>query len=296
MTASANLSANTPVIECKGKLMLSSQFRSAGRGGGSPKANSPFVFFYQLGDLAEIAVDEKTYGNESRFCRRSANFNAELRHVVDKGSLHLFIVTIKNVEKNQEILLPLDVAASGDSTLQSISADLREIKKPVNGLLNTSTDDEPLALRDSKERKKKERKKSKKDDSPMVARKTRAQQLKSPKLEPELKTGIKEEEVVDEVKPLKMLASPKIKKEDEEEEEQLLFSDSEQSSAPVLNGRDKQQPQLLSPIKGGPQHKASPTGPSMLGLPDSKGLIVGVNTINYDASSSVKNKAKVKQL
>ena len=285
--------------------MLASQFRSTGRGA-SPKANnSPYVFFYQLGDLLEIAVDEKTYGNDSRFCRRSSNFNAELRHVVDKGSLHLFIVTIKNVEKNQEIFLPLDVTTSGDSTLQSISADLREIKKPVNGLLNTSTDDEPLALRDSKDRKKKERKKSKKgtaDDSPMAAaaagaagRKTRAQQLRSPKPEPELKTEIKEE-VVEDVKlsPLKMLASPKVKKEEEEE----IFSDSEKSPAAVLNGRDKPPPpQLLSPVKGGggPHQKASPTGPSMLGLPDSKGLIVGVNTINYDASSSVRNKAKVKK-
>ena len=30
-----------------------------------------------------------------------------------------------------------------------------------------------------------------------------------------------------------------------------------------------------------------------MGLPDNSGLIVGVNTINYDASSSVRNKAKV---
>ena len=33
--------------------------------------------------------------------------------------------------------------------------------------------------------------------------------------------------------------------------------------------------------------------PTKLGLPDNSGLIVGVNTINYDASSSVRNKAKV---
>ena len=106
--------------------MLASQFRSGGRG---TSAKAPFVFFYHLGDLLEIAVDEKTYGNDSRFCRRSSNFNAELRHVLDKGSLHLFIVAVKNVEKNQEILLPIDNAL--DSSLPSISADLREIKKQV---------------------------------------------------------------------------------------------------------------------------------------------------------------------
>lgn len=32
-----------------------------------------------------------------------------------------------------------------------------------------------------------------------------------------------------------------------------------------------------------------------MGLPDSSGLIVGVNTINYDASSSVRNKAKSRE-
>merc|ERR1712083_246595 len=33
----------------------------------------------------------------------------------------------------------------------------------------------------------------------------------------------------------------------------------------------------------------------MGGLPDNSGLIVGVNTINYDASSSVRNKAKSRE-
>ena len=269
--------------------MLASQFRSGGRG---TSAKAPFVFFYHLGDLLEIAVDEKTYGNDSRFCRRSSNFNAELRHVLDKGSLHLFIVAVKNVEKNQEILLPIDNAL--DSSLPSISADLREIKKPMNGLLNTSTDDEPLASRDLKERKKKkERKKTKKglpEDSPVSGRKTRGQQHpKSPKIESEIKTEIKQEPATSE----EVKASPekfvslKVKKEEDEEVE---CSDVEKQS-PLVNGLDKQQPP--SPVKV-QQHKIGPQGgPSMLGLPDNKGLIVGVNTINYDASSSVKNKAKV---
>ena len=81
--------------------------------------------------------------------------------------------------------------------------------------------------------------------------------------------------------------SLKVKKEEDEEVE---CSDVEKQS-PLVNGLDKQQPP--SPVKV-QQHKIGPQGgPSMLGLPDNKGLIVGVNTINYDASSSVKNKAKV---
>jgi hypothetical protein len=77
--------------------MLASQYRAASRG----KPQSPFVLFYQLNDTTEIAVDEKTYGNDSRFCRRSANYNADLKHIIDKGSLHIFIVAIKSIEKNQ---------------------------------------------------------------------------------------------------------------------------------------------------------------------------------------------------
>jgi hypothetical protein len=53
LTASCNLSANTPIIECKGKLMLSSQFRSTGRAAGT-KGHTPYVFFYHLGDQVPI--------------------------------------------------------------------------------------------------------------------------------------------------------------------------------------------------------------------------------------------------
>ena len=91
-----------------------------------------------LGDVLEICLDGKTYGNDGRFCRRSAAYNAELRHVIDKGSLHLFIVAVKSIEKNQEILLPPELNDDEQSPLPSINSDLREInKKPLNGLLNS---------------------------------------------------------------------------------------------------------------------------------------------------------------
>ena len=321
--------------------MLASQFRSAA------KTLSPYVFFYQLGDILEIALDEKTYGNDSRFCRRSTNFNAELRHIVDKGSLHLFIVTIKSVDKNQEILLPPDnqIDVQQFSPLPSINSDVREIKKPSNGILNTSTDDEPLAARgDVKERKKKERKKSKRSsltsqpEESAGARKTRAQiqsqtptpttsKIMSPKLSSspkagiEIKTEFKEEqemkvEIKDEKEELPVASPTKaglpvasaskaglpIKVEHVKEEEES-FSDSEKPL--LVNGRGIAQAEpclstqaelhvATSPVKSH-AHKTSPSSASLakLGLPDNKGLIVGVNTINYDASSSVRNKAKV---
>merc|ERR1712228_922523 len=54
------------------------------------------------------------------------------------------------------------------------------------------------------------------------------------------------------------------------------------------NGQDSAP---TSPTKYG---SAKPS-PGKLGLPDNSGLIVGVNTINYDASSELKNKAKSRE-
>ena len=55
-------------------------------------------------------MDGKTYGNDSRYCRRadskSGEANAVVRHHLDKGSLHLYIVASRNIDRNQEILLP----------------------------------------------------------------------------------------------------------------------------------------------------------------------------------------------
>ena len=115
-----------------------------------------------------------------------------------------------------------------------------------------------------------------------------------------MKAEVKEE-VEEKVSPVKLEPTKREIKEEEES-----FSDNEKP--PIVNGRDEhqspqhqqheqqqqQQPtEMSSPLKGH-HHKTSPSGgASKLGLPDNKGLIVGVNTINYDASSSVRNKAKV---
>jgi hypothetical protein len=82
--------ANTPIIECKGKLMLAAQLRGGGGGGPGGKSRhssatsvsssaNPYVFFYQVSDSLEICLDGKTYGNDARFCRRAHDHNAELR-------------------------------------------------------------------------------------------------------------------------------------------------------------------------------------------------------------------------
>ena len=85
LTAIGQVNTNAPIIECKGRFMLAGQYRAHGTKKGDQTLTPPYVFFYKLGDILEICLDGKTYGNDGRFCRRSAAHNAELRHIIDKG-------------------------------------------------------------------------------------------------------------------------------------------------------------------------------------------------------------------
>jgi len=141
LTANNFIPQQTPVIECRGKYML-------GGGAGGPKTGGrslPFVLVHRLSQDIEVVVDGKTYGNDSRFCRRAdgrtGESNAVVKHHLEKGSLHLYIVASKNIEKNQEILLPALEQKNGilDSEM-SIQEEIREIRKVsdrklVNGTL-----------------------------------------------------------------------------------------------------------------------------------------------------------------
>lgn len=107
--ATQTLSTNAPVIELRGKYMLSTQHRTAsgagsggGAGGGGLQTRQhsqrpgPFLFFYRLPrDGTEVCVDTRTYGNDARFIRRSCRPNAELRHLVEKVSV--FFISVFNV-------------------------------------------------------------------------------------------------------------------------------------------------------------------------------------------------------
>ncbi|CAH1976738.1 unnamed protein product [Acanthoscelides obtectus] len=124
LVATAHLPPDTPVIELRGKYMLSTQHRNAG-GSLNTRQHSqrpgPFLFFYRLSkDNTEVCVDTRTYGNSARFIRRSCKPNAELRHCIDKGVLHLYIVSTEIVEKNCELTIKHeshDLAAIGTSQI-----------------------------------------------------------------------------------------------------------------------------------------------------------------------------------
>ncbi|KZC08890.1 Histone-lysine N-methyltransferase MLL5 [Dufourea novaeangliae] len=107
LVATMYLPPNTPVVELRGKYMLSTQHRpSHPQGRQHTQRPGPFVFFYRLPrDGTEVCVDTRTYGNDARFVRRSCKPNAEVKHCIEKGTLHLYIVTTTTIEKNAEITI-----------------------------------------------------------------------------------------------------------------------------------------------------------------------------------------------
>jgi len=139
LTANNFIPQHTPVIECRGKYML-----GGGTGGSKSGRSLPFVLVHRLSQEIEVVVDGKTYGNDSRFCRRadvrSGESNAVVKHHLEKGSLHLYIVASKNIEKNQEILLPALEQKNGilDGEM-SIQEEIREIRKVTERKLVNGT-------------------------------------------------------------------------------------------------------------------------------------------------------------
>ncbi|XP_060528091.1 uncharacterized protein LOC132703064 [Cylas formicarius] len=120
LMSTARLAPNVPVIELRGKYMLSNQHRNS-CGPLNTRQHTqrpgPFLFFYRLQkDNTEICVDTRTYGNDARFIRRSCRPNTELRHCIEKGALHLYVVSIADVEKDCELTIKHeshDLAAVG---------------------------------------------------------------------------------------------------------------------------------------------------------------------------------------
>ncbi|CAJ0934823.1 unnamed protein product [Ranitomeya imitator] len=68
----------------------------------------PFVLFYSKFHGLEMCVDARTFGNEARFIRRSCSPNAEVRHIVEEGTIHLYIYSISNIPKGAEVTIAFD--------------------------------------------------------------------------------------------------------------------------------------------------------------------------------------------
>ena len=338
LTANSYIPANTPIIECSGKYMLANQLNSRAQ-------NSEFVLFHRISSELEVCVDCKTYGNDSRFCRRADSdikFNAEVKHHLDKGSLHLYIVSTRTIDKNQEILLcPLERKVSLPPEPQlSIQDELRQIKK-VNGVIDEK---KPRKVSNAKQhrRLKREVKKemcdsSSDEDMPVNVRKTRSKVEKQApvasektvnfnlssgaSIKKEVKIEAKEEKEnkslkLEDKRKISFVQSEPLEPKLEKVKEPLKIEIKEETHEPVKDNNSLYQqdtapktPSSSTPITVCTAESSTPSGvysseapmtptgesaadiaaakspgKPVLGLPDQTGLIVGVNTINYDVS------------
>ncbi|XP_040262560.1 histone-lysine N-methyltransferase SETD5 isoform X3 [Bufo bufo] len=105
LRASKDLPVNTLVIEYRGKVMLRQQFEVNGHFFKKPY---PFVLFYSKFNGLEMCVDARTFGNDARFIRRSCTPNAEVRHVIADGMVHLCIYAIAAIAKDTEVTIAFD--------------------------------------------------------------------------------------------------------------------------------------------------------------------------------------------
>ncbi|XP_036375947.1 inactive histone-lysine N-methyltransferase 2E-like isoform X1 [Megalops cyprinoides] len=105
LRAGCDLSPDSLIMEYRGKFMLRQQFEANGF---FFKRPYPFVLFYSNFHGLEVCVDARSFGNEARFIRRSCTPNAEVRHVIEDGTLHLYIYSVKPISKGSEITIGFD--------------------------------------------------------------------------------------------------------------------------------------------------------------------------------------------
>ncbi|XP_048344090.1 histone-lysine N-methyltransferase SETD5 isoform X2 [Sphaerodactylus townsendi] len=105
LRAARDLAPDTLIIEYRGKVMLRQQFEVNGHFFKKPY---PFVLFYSKFSSVEMCVDARTFGNDARFIRRSCTPNAEVRHVIADGMIHLCIYAVTSIAKDVEVTIAFD--------------------------------------------------------------------------------------------------------------------------------------------------------------------------------------------
>uniref|UniRef100_A0A8C4TK17 SET domain containing 5 n=1 Tax=Erpetoichthys calabaricus TaxID=27687 RepID=A0A8C4TK17_ERPCA len=105
LRAARDLIVDTLIIEYRGKVMLRQQFEVNGHFFKKPY---PFVLFYSKFNEVDMCVDARTFGNDARFIRRSCTPNAEVRHMIADGMIHLCIYAIAHITKDSEVTIGFD--------------------------------------------------------------------------------------------------------------------------------------------------------------------------------------------
>ncbi|XP_028263070.1 SET domain-containing protein 5 isoform X10 [Parambassis ranga] len=105
LRAAKSLEPDALIIEYRGKVMLKQQFEVNGHFFKKPY---PFVLFYSKFNNVEMCVDARTFGNDARFIRRSCTPNAEVRHMIAEGMIHLCIYAVSQIAKDAEVTIGFD--------------------------------------------------------------------------------------------------------------------------------------------------------------------------------------------
>ncbi|XP_028854513.1 histone-lysine N-methyltransferase SETD5 isoform X3 [Denticeps clupeoides] len=105
LRAARDLEPDTLIIEYRGKVMLKQQFEVNGHFFKKPY---PFVLFYSKFNEVDMCVDARTFGNDARFIRRSCTPNAEVRHMISEGMIHLCIYAVTQISKDSEVTIGFD--------------------------------------------------------------------------------------------------------------------------------------------------------------------------------------------
>ncbi|KAF6018882.1 KMT2E [Bugula neritina] len=105
LEVNADTPPNQALIEFKGKVMLHQQFQQKNN---YYKRPQPFTLFYGKWDGLDICVDATSLGTEARFVQRSCSPNAEVRHIIENGQVHLVIFSTKEISGGSEVTIPFD--------------------------------------------------------------------------------------------------------------------------------------------------------------------------------------------
>ena len=281
----------------------------------------------------------------------------QVKHHLDKGSLHLYIVSTKDIEKNQEIILSSE-NKNGILPSLSIQDEIRQIRK-VNGLMEERKNRKSVNVKRRLKRecvKKELCDSSSEDETPVSLRKTRSNANTEKTVSHDAKSEkvafsdakptksvnfeLKDEKVLKETGPVD---SPSLEEVKSEKVEVFEPKSDDEYSQPTVNDADVKTERKRSPKQSLPEVKpekvleelkidikeeaavqvpgidnpnydksgssedvfspsanssdlsgapAKSPGKPVMGLPDQSGLIVGVNTINYDAGLKRKSKTR----
>ncbi|XP_045079674.1 histone-lysine N-methyltransferase SETD5 isoform X4 [Coregonus clupeaformis] len=112
LRAARDLEPDTLIIEYRGKVMLKQQFEVNGhffkKYAFSEIRPYPFVLFYSKFNEVEMCVDARTFGNDARFIRRSCTPNAEVRHMIAEGMIHLCVYAVTQITRDAEVTISFD--------------------------------------------------------------------------------------------------------------------------------------------------------------------------------------------